>query len=127
PWSGTVRCTNIHDTGTERTPGTSFRNLTRVSNAREVYYEPAPRMCQPSRIEGISPVSTPRRRRPTMADVAERAGVSRTLVSFILDGKPGASDETRRRVLAIAGEIGYRPDSAARLLAQGRSRTLGVM
>ncbi|WP_460355522.1 LacI family DNA-binding transcriptional regulator [Mycobacterium sp. ZZG] len=62
-----------------------------------------------------------------MADVAERAGVSRTLVSFILDGKPGASDETRQRVLAIADEIGYRPDSAARLLAQGRSRTLGVM
>lgn len=62
-----------------------------------------------------------------MADVAERAGVSRTLVSFILDGKPGASDETRRRVLAIAEEIGYRPDAAARLLAQGRSRTLGVM
>jgi DNA-binding LacI/PurR family transcriptional regulator len=62
-----------------------------------------------------------------MADVAERAGVSRTLVSFILDGKPGASDETRQRVLAVADEIGYRPDSAARLLAQGRSRTLGVL
>jgi DNA-binding LacI/PurR family transcriptional regulator len=78
-------------------------------------------------------MSTPRRRpvtavrRPTMADVAQRAGVSRTLVSFILDGKPGASEETRQRVLAIAGEIGYRPDAAARLLAQGRSRTLGVM
>ncbi len=62
-----------------------------------------------------------------MADVAQRAGVSRTLVSFILDGKPGASEDTRQRVLAIAEEIGYRPDSAARLLAQGRSRTLGVM
>lgn len=66
-------------------------------------------------------------RRPTMADVADRAGVSRTLVSFILDGKPGASAETRRRVLAVADEIGYRPDSAARLLARGRSRTLGVL
>jgi DNA-binding LacI/PurR family transcriptional regulator len=66
-------------------------------------------------------------RRPTMADVATRAGVSRTLVSFILDGKPGASAETRRRVLAVAEEIGYRPDSAARLLARGRSRTLGVL
>lgn len=77
-------------------------------------------------------MSPPRRsdsapRRPTMADVAERAGVSRTLVSFILDGKPGASEETRQRVLAIAEEIGYRPDAAARLLAQGRSRTIGVM
>ena len=65
--------------------------------------------------------------RPTMADVAARAGVSRTLVSFILDGKPGASEETSRRVLAVAEQIGYRPDSAARLLARGRSRTLGVM
>jgi len=62
-----------------------------------------------------------------MADVAARAGVSRTLVSFILDGKPGASDETRRRVLGVAEELGYRPDAAARLLAQGRSRTMGVM
>jgi DNA-binding LacI/PurR family transcriptional regulator len=66
-------------------------------------------------------------RRPTMADVAARAGVSRTLVSFILDGKPGASEETRKRVMAIAEEIGYRHDSAARLLALGRSRTLGVL
>lgn len=66
-------------------------------------------------------------RRPTMAEVAARAGVSRTLVSFILDGKPGASEETRQRVLAIAEEIGYRPDSAARVLALGRSRTLGVL
>jgi DNA-binding LacI/PurR family transcriptional regulator len=62
-----------------------------------------------------------------MADVAARAGVSRTLVSFILDGKPGASEATRQRVLAIAQEIGYRHDSAARLLALGRSRTLGVL
>jgi DNA-binding LacI/PurR family transcriptional regulator len=67
------------------------------------------------------------RRRPTMADVATMAGVSRTLVSFILDGKPGASEETKRRVLAVAEELGYRPDSAARLLARGRSRTLGVL
>lgn len=62
-----------------------------------------------------------------MADVAARAGVSRTLVSFILDGKPGASDETKQRVLAVAEEIGYRPDSAARLLARTRSKTLGVL
>ncbi len=67
------------------------------------------------------------RRKPTMAEVAARAGVSRTLVSFILDGKPGASEETKQRVLAVANEIGYRPDAAARLLARGRSRTLGVL
>lgn len=68
-----------------------------------------------------------RHRPPTMADVARRAGVSRTLVSFVLDGKPGASEATKRRVLDVAREIGYRPDSAARLLARGRSRTLGVL
>ncbi|MET0451090.1 MAG: LacI family DNA-binding transcriptional regulator [Mycobacterium sp.] len=68
-----------------------------------------------------------RPRKPVMADVAARAGVSRTLVSFVLDGKPGASDETRLRVLTAASELGYRPDSAARLLARGRSRTLGVL
>lgn len=65
--------------------------------------------------------------RPTMAEVATRAGVSRTLVSFILSGKPGASEETRRRVLEVADEIGYRPDSAAQLLARGRSRTIGAL
>ncbi|MFI2435026.1 LacI family DNA-binding transcriptional regulator [Streptomyces sp. NPDC018693] len=62
-----------------------------------------------------------------MADVAERAGVSRALVSIVFRDQPGASQETRERVLRVADEIGYRPDSAARLLARGRSRTLGVM
>jgi DNA-binding LacI/PurR family transcriptional regulator len=62
-----------------------------------------------------------------MTDVAEKAGVSRALVSIIFRNQPGASPETRERVLRVADEIGYRPDSAARLLARGRSRTLGVM
>ncbi|MFB7632271.1 LacI family DNA-binding transcriptional regulator [Streptomyces sp. NPDC056149] len=62
-----------------------------------------------------------------MADVAQRAGVSRALVSIVFRDQPGASEETRRRVLRVADEIGYRPDSAARLLARGSSRTLGVM
>lgn len=62
-----------------------------------------------------------------MADVAEKAGVSRALVSIVFRNQPGASEETRRRVLRVADEIGYRPDSAARLLARGRSRTIGVM
>ncbi|MER5428487.1 LacI family DNA-binding transcriptional regulator [Streptomyces sp. NPDC002588] len=62
-----------------------------------------------------------------MADVAARAGVSRALVSIVFRNQPGASEKTRQRVLRVADEIGYRPDSAARLLARGRSRTLGVM
>ncbi|MFG3003504.1 LacI family DNA-binding transcriptional regulator [Streptomyces calvus] len=62
-----------------------------------------------------------------MADVAAKAGVSRALVSIVFRNQPGAGRETRERVLRVADEIGYRPDSAARLLARGRSRTLGVM
>lgn len=62
-----------------------------------------------------------------MADVAERAGVSRTLVSLIFSGKPGASTDTRDRVLQAADDLEYQPDRAAQLLARGRSRTLGVL
>ncbi|WAU86237.1 LacI family DNA-binding transcriptional regulator [Streptomyces sp. Qhu-G9] len=62
-----------------------------------------------------------------MSDVAAKAGVSRALVSIVFRGRPGAGQETRDRVLRVADEIGYRPDSAARLLARGRSRTLGVV
>ncbi|NGO70366.1 LacI family DNA-binding transcriptional regulator [Streptomyces boncukensis] len=62
-----------------------------------------------------------------MADVAERVGVSRALVSLVFRNQPGAGEETRERVLRAADELGYQPDTAARLLARGRSRTLGVV
>jgi len=62
-----------------------------------------------------------------LADVAARAGVSKSLVSLVLRGEPGASAETRRRVLDAAGELGYHPDRRARLLRSGRSRLLGVV
>jgi DNA-binding LacI/PurR family transcriptional regulator len=78
--------------------------------------------------DAVEPQGTSRKaHRPTMADVAARAGVSRTLVSLIFSNQPGASQETRDRVLRAAEDLGYRPDNAARLLARGRSRTLGVL
>jgi DNA-binding LacI/PurR family transcriptional regulator len=65
-------------------------------------------------------------RRPTLEDVAERAGVSRALVSIVMRDAAGASDQTRERVRRAADEIGYRPDPRARRLRQHRTRLIGV-
>jgi len=67
-----------------------------------------------------------RDRRPTLADVAARAGVSTALVSTVIRDVPGASAATRQRILQAAEEIGYRPDARARLLRSNRSRLIGV-
>ena len=69
-----------------------------------------------------------RRRRPTSADVASRAGVSRTTVSLVLNDRSESIPETtRRRVLEAARELGYHPDHSARGLAGGRSQTLALV
>lgn len=62
-----------------------------------------------------------------MADIARHVGVSRPLVSIVLRGVDGASEETRRRVLEAAAELGYRPDSLAKGLRSSRTRNLGVL
>lgn len=66
---------------------------------------------------------------PTSAEVARKAGVSRTTVSFVLNGvlNRGISEATRARVLAVADELGYRPNIAARTLAGGASATVGLV
>jgi DNA-binding LacI/PurR family transcriptional regulator len=66
-------------------------------------------------------------RRPTLADVAARAGVSVALVSIVIRGVRGASPESRQRIMRAADELGYRPDTRARLLRSRRSRLLGVV
>ena len=68
-------------------------------------------------------------RRITSHDVALRAGVSRTTVSFVLNDVKEAniSEETRQRVLAAAEELRYVPDAAAQALASGRTRTFGMV
>ena len=63
---------------------------------------------------------------PTMRDVAQAAGVSKALVSIIFRGAPGASEETRARVFAVAEQLGYRTNRSASLLKLRRSRHLGV-
>jgi DNA-binding LacI/PurR family transcriptional regulator len=65
-------------------------------------------------------------RRPTLEDVAERAGVSRALVSIVMRDAAGASAQTRERVRRAADEIGYRPDPRARRLRQHRTKLIGV-
>lgn len=67
-----------------------------------------------------------RDKRPTMADVAQRVGVSRALVSLVFRNEPGASRETRERIFHAAEELGYRPDSAAQMLARSHSKVIGV-
>lgn len=64
---------------------------------------------------------------PTIADVAERAGVSKALVSFALNDRPGVSRSTRDRILAVARELGWTPDLRARSLSVGRSFACGLV
>jgi DNA-binding LacI/PurR family transcriptional regulator len=66
-------------------------------------------------------------RRPTIADIARRAGVTKAAVSFALNDQPGVSAATRRRILAIAEEIGFQPNSAARALSDGRAGAFGLI
>jgi DNA-binding LacI/PurR family transcriptional regulator len=66
-------------------------------------------------------------KRPTIADIAQRAGVTKAAVSFALNGQPGVSAVTRERILAIAKEIGFQPNSAARALSDGRAGAFGLV
>jgi DNA-binding LacI/PurR family transcriptional regulator len=63
----------------------------------------------------------------TIGEIARRAGVSRSTVSYVLSGKRTVSEETRQRILAVIDELDYRPNAAARALKEGRTRTLGLV
>ncbi|MEV6668892.1 LacI family DNA-binding transcriptional regulator [Streptomyces sp. NPDC051162] len=66
-------------------------------------------------------------RRPTMKDVARRAGVSESAVSFALNGRPGVSDATRERVRRVAEQLGWQPSTAARALSGEGAATVGLV
>ncbi|GGK98774.1 LacI family DNA-binding transcriptional regulator [Mangrovihabitans endophyticus] len=65
-------------------------------------------------------------KRPTIADIAQRAGVSKGAVSYALNGQPGVSEATRKRIVAIAQEIGFNPNSAARALSGATAKAVGL-
>jgi LacI family transcriptional regulator len=67
-----------------------------------------------------------RRKRPTQADVARRAGLSQAMVSYVLNASPGVSvpEETRARVLAAMDELGYVPNRTARSLRTSKTLTI---
>ena len=67
------------------------------------------------------------RRQPAMADVARLAGVSTQTVSRALNESASVSPFTRTRVLAAIEELGYRVNTAARTLATGHSKIIGVV
>ncbi len=66
-------------------------------------------------------------RRPTIADVARHAGVSKSLVSFVFNDRPGVAPDTQARILAAAQELGWRPRPSARSLSTRRSLALGLV
>jgi LacI family transcriptional regulator len=69
-----------------------------------------------------------KRRRVSALDVAKRAGVSRTTVSFVLNNSPGKiiSEVTRQKVLQAAKELDYRPNETARNLALTKRHSIGL-
>ena len=68
-------------------------------------------------------------KRVTSSQVAEKAGVSRTTVSLVLNNVQGVqiSDETRGRVIEAALELGYVPNAAAQALASRRAQIIGLI
>ncbi|MET7480240.1 LacI family DNA-binding transcriptional regulator [Streptomyces sp. NPDC005648] len=64
---------------------------------------------------------------PNSVDVARLAGVSQKTVSRVFNDEPYVSADARRRVLDAAEQLGYRRNNAARALASGRTRSIGVI
>lgn len=63
----------------------------------------------------------------SMKDIAQRCGVSVATVSKALNGQQDIGSETRERIIRTAGEMGYTPNAAARMLKTNRSHNLGVL
>ncbi|MCL2112245.1 MAG: LacI family transcriptional regulator [Clostridiales bacterium] len=65
--------------------------------------------------------------RITLKTLSERLGISQMAVSKAINGKPGVSEDTRSRVLALAEELNYRPNRIAQSLRLSETKTLGLV
>lgn len=68
-----------------------------------------------------------RKHRVTIIDVAERAGVAISSVSSALNNRPGVSEQTRRRILDAAAELGFTPSLRAKSLSGKRAYAVGLV
>jgi DNA-binding LacI/PurR family transcriptional regulator len=68
-----------------------------------------------------------RRRTVRISDVAAAAGVSKTLVSYALNNRPGVREETRARIVEKARELGWTPSLPARALSVSRAYAIGLV
>ena len=80
------------------------------------------RLSSASRLPGVNSV-----RRPTLADVAAAAGVSRATASRALSDNPNVNGETRERVWAAAQRLAFEPNHLARSLRTRSSRLVGML
>ncbi|GAA3437066.1 LacI family DNA-binding transcriptional regulator [Kutzneria kofuensis] len=62
-----------------------------------------------------------------IGEIAKLAGVSRSTVSYVLSGKRQVSPELHERITRVIEEAGYRPNATARALAEGSTRTIGLV
>jgi LacI family transcriptional regulator len=70
---------------------------------------------------------TEKRKNLTIRDIAKMADVSYQTVSLVINGKPGVSEKTRKRILRLMEEMDYQPNRAAQMLTTNRSRTLELI
>jgi len=66
-------------------------------------------------------------RKPTLADVAAEAGVSKAAASRVINDAPGVAPQTRARVRQVISALGYRPDPVARALASGHGDVIELV
>jgi DNA-binding LacI/PurR family transcriptional regulator len=70
---------------------------------------------------------TIKKKHTTIRDIAKLADVSYQTVSLVINGKPGVSEKTRKRILRLMDEMDYRPNRAAQMLSTNRSNTLELI